>query len=179
MVLTNLAWQSTSRNSLELGSKKLSHGIWIRRAPELHEYRLCKQEQQVLTGCNKVRRGELSVCSEDLKDMLRLLLSYFDEKEDAMICYMEDTCLEREVQMDHLTPTIIVCGKITNLSFWVFPSFFLLYLSILSSFSFSLFCLLYFLFPAHALISILIVKRICFRKSCSSFVLFFLFSFVC
>ncbi|KAJ8354112.1 hypothetical protein SKAU_G00216790 [Synaphobranchus kaupii] len=61
----------------------------------------------------KVMRGELSGCSEDVKEMVLLLLSYFDEKEDAMFCYVEDTCLAGEVQMDqvHLTPIIVVCGR--------------------------------------------------------------------
>ncbi|XP_035982663.1 uncharacterized protein LOC118557208 [Fundulus heteroclitus] len=61
----------------------------------------------------QVMRGELSGCSEDLKDMVLLLLSYFDEKEDAIFCYVEDTCLAGEVHMDRvpLTPTIVVCGR--------------------------------------------------------------------
>ncbi|KAG5263565.1 hypothetical protein AALO_G00266190 [Alosa alosa] len=61
----------------------------------------------------QVMRGEQSGCSEDLKDMMLLLLSYFDEKEDAMFFYVEDTCLAGEVQMDQLplTPTIVVCGR--------------------------------------------------------------------
>ncbi|KAI9541828.1 hypothetical protein NQZ68_026289 [Dissostichus eleginoides] len=48
-----------------------------------------------------------------VKDMVLLLLSYFDEKEDTMFCYVEDTCLAGEVQMDQvqLTPTIVVCGR--------------------------------------------------------------------
>lgn len=68
--------------------------------------------QQAVTKY-QVMRGEVSGCSEDLKDMLLLLLSYF-EKEDAMICYVEDTCLAGEAQMDQvpLTPTIVVCGKL-------------------------------------------------------------------
>eukprot|EP00064_Thunnus_orientalis_P012200 superscaffoldBa00001843_g12234 len=41
-------------------------------------------------------RGELSGCSEDVKEMVLLLLSYFDKKEDAMFCYVEDTCLAGE-----------------------------------------------------------------------------------
>jgi len=30
-----------------------------------------------------------------------------------MLCYVEDTCLAEEVQMDQvrLTPTLVVCGK--------------------------------------------------------------------
>ncbi|KAK1904369.1 hypothetical protein KUDE01_011551 [Dissostichus eleginoides] len=61
----------------------------------------------------KVMRGELSCCSEDVKDMVLLLLTYFDEKEDTMFCYVEYTCLAGKVQMDQvqLTPTIVVCGK--------------------------------------------------------------------
>ncbi|KAG1925847.1 hypothetical protein F2P79_025253 [Pimephales promelas] len=56
----------------------------------------------------RVIRGELSGCSEDVKEMLLLLLSYFNKKEDAMLCYVEDTCLAKEVQMDQvrLTPTL-------------------------------------------------------------------------
>ncbi|XP_046900161.1 uncharacterized protein LOC124483673 [Hypomesus transpacificus] len=61
----------------------------------------------------QVMRGELSGCSEDVKDLVLLLLSYFDEKEDVMFCYVEDTCLVGELQMDQvrLTPTIVVCGR--------------------------------------------------------------------
>ncbi|KAI9520384.1 hypothetical protein NQZ68_018692 [Dissostichus eleginoides] len=51
--------------------------------------------------------------SNNVKHMVLLLLSYFDEKEDTMFCYVEDTCLAGEVQMDQvqLTPTIVVCGR--------------------------------------------------------------------
>ncbi|XP_074525832.1 uncharacterized protein LOC141790094 [Halichoeres trimaculatus] len=61
----------------------------------------------------KVMRGDLSGCSEDIKEMILLLLAYFDEKEDVMFCYVEDTCLAGEVKMDQvpLTPTIVVCGS--------------------------------------------------------------------
>ncbi|KAI9517777.1 hypothetical protein NQZ68_000946 [Dissostichus eleginoides] len=72
----------------------------------------------------KVMRGELSGCSEDVKYMVLLLLSYFDEKEDTMFCYVEDTCLAGEVQMDQvqLTPTIVVCGRSCYSSRWFMPS---------------------------------------------------------
>ncbi|TWW61047.1 hypothetical protein D4764_05G0011370 [Takifugu flavidus] len=45
-------------------------------------------------------------------DMVLLLLAYFNEKEDAIFCYVEDTCLAGEIHMDQvpLTPTMIVCG---------------------------------------------------------------------
>lgn len=82
----------------------------------------------------QVMKGEVSGCSEDLKDMLLLLLSYFDEKEDAMIFYVEDTCLAGEAQKVPLTPTIVVSGKLKNM-YWVFFNspilyFFIQFLSI-------------------------------------------------
>ena len=57
-------------------------------------------------------RGELSGCSEDMKEMVLLLLSFFDDKEDVF-CNVEDTFLAEEMQMDQvrLIPTIVVCGK--------------------------------------------------------------------
>lgn len=72
----------------------------------------CKKFLEHLTKY-KVLRGQLSGCSEDTKDMLLLLLAYFDEKEDAMFIYVDQTCLGEEVQMEQvpLTPTIIVCGQ--------------------------------------------------------------------
>ena len=90
---------------------------------------------------SKVMRGELNGCSEDVKEMLLLLLAYFDEKQDSMLCHVEDTCLAEEVPMDQvpLTPTI-VCGKFTIFILFKFCiySFFLFFLSI--------FCLLNYLF---------------------------------
>lgn len=76
----------------------------------------------------KVMRGELSGCSKNVKEMLLLLLSYFNEKDDAMFCYVEDTCLAGKVEMDqaHLTPTIDVCGK----SIFLFPFLVCLYVSL-------------------------------------------------
>lgn len=58
-------------------------------------------------------RGQHSGCSDDVKEMLMLLLSYFDEKEESMFFHVDDTCLADEVQLEKvpLTPTIIVCGK--------------------------------------------------------------------
>lgn len=62
----------------------------------------------------KVTREGLSGCSEDTEEMVLFLLSSFDEKEDTMFCYVDKTWLAGEVQMDqgHLTPTIVVCGKL-------------------------------------------------------------------
>ncbi|TWW78169.1 uncharacterized protein LOC130533951 [Takifugu flavidus] len=61
----------------------------------------------------QMMRGDQSGCSQDLMDMVLLLLAYFNEKEDAIFCYVEDTCLAGEIHMDQvpLTPTIIVCGS--------------------------------------------------------------------
>lgn len=45
--------------------------------------------------------------------MVLLLLAYFDEKEEIMFHYVEDSCLVEDVEVDKLlaTPCIIVCGK--------------------------------------------------------------------
>lgn len=63
-------------------------------------------------------RGEHTGSSEDVTEMVLLLLAYFDEKEDVIFHYVEDTCLAGEVDMDRvpLTPTIVVCGKLTSLT---------------------------------------------------------------
>lgn len=66
----------------------------------------------------QLMRGEHTVSSEDVTQMVLLLLAYFDEEEDVMFHYVEDTCLAGEVDMDQvpLTPTIVVCGKLTSLT---------------------------------------------------------------
>ncbi|KAM7401412.1 hypothetical protein PAMA_005553 [Pampus argenteus] len=71
-----------------------------------------KRFLQALTKLKMVR-GEAIGCSEDLKEMILLLLSYFDDQETAMFCYVEETCLGQEVDVDQLqlTPTIVVCGQ--------------------------------------------------------------------
>lgn len=75
-----------------------------------------KRLVQAFTKIQLMRR-EHTGPSDDVLEMVLLLLSYFDEKEDVMFTYMEDTCLAEEVQMDQvpLTPTIVVCGKLTML----------------------------------------------------------------
>lgn len=77
----------------------------------------------------KLMRGQQSGCSENVKEMVLLLLSYFDEKEDAMFSYVEDTCLAGEVQVNqvHLTPTIVVRGE---LIFFLSFSYFLFLVSL-------------------------------------------------
>ena len=129
--LTGIGLKETFIRNVDLKGKRLLHYM---NTVAVHKN---KKFLQAVTKL-KVMRGELSGCSEDVKEMVLLLLSYFDEKEDAMFCYVEDTCLAGEVQMDQvqLTPTIVVCGKLTC---FVFNSFSLLYFSSLSSFSFSFF----------------------------------------
>ena len=72
--------------------------------------------KRVLVAVTKLEilRGQLKGCSEDVKDMVLLLLAYFDEKEENLFHYIDETCLAREVQLESLpvTPCIIVCGKL-------------------------------------------------------------------
>ncbi|KAK0152046.1 hypothetical protein N1851_006572 [Merluccius polli] len=104
--LTGLGLKEVFSRNLELKGKRLLNYM---NKVSMHKSR---KFLQAVTKY-QVMRGELSGCSEDLKDMVLLLLSYFDEKEDAMFVYVEDTCLAGEVQMDQLplTPTIVVCGR--------------------------------------------------------------------
>lgn len=73
------------------------------------------KSKRLLQAVTKLKflRGQLEGCSEDVKDMVFLLLSYFDEKEENLFHYVEQTCLAKEVQVESLpvTPSIIVCGK--------------------------------------------------------------------
>lgn len=61
--------------------------------------------------------GEHSGCTQ-VTEMVLLLLAYFEEKEDVMFHYVENTFLAEEVVMDRvpLTPTIVVCGMLTSLT---------------------------------------------------------------
>ncbi len=65
-------------------------------------------------------RGLQSGCSDDVIEMILLLLSYFDEKEESMFFHVEDTCLAEEVQLEQvpLTPIVIVCGKSVSYLFF-------------------------------------------------------------
>ncbi|KAG1925846.1 serine/threonine-protein kinase haspin [Pimephales promelas] len=99
-----LAWQSISKNLPELDLKKLTRNVDLKGKRLLNYFNTVgvnrnKKFLQAVTNL-RVIRGELSGCSEDVKEMLLLLLSYFNKKEDAMLCYVEDTCLAEEVQMD-------------------------------------------------------------------------------
>lgn len=61
----------------------------------------------------QVLREQTNGCSEDLKDLILLLLSYYDEKEKLLLHYVEETSLAKDVELEKLlvTPCIIVCGK--------------------------------------------------------------------
>lgn len=56
-------------------------------------------------------RGQGNGCSEDVKDTILLLLSYFYEKEELLFHYVE--CLTKDVELEDLpvTACIVVCGK--------------------------------------------------------------------
>ncbi|KAK3523344.1 hypothetical protein QTP86_029859 [Hemibagrus guttatus] len=73
----------------------------------------------------QVLRGQRNGCSEDVKYMILLLLSYFDEKEE-LLHYVEETSLAKDVELENLpvTPCIIVCGKYKFSSYTVAPSSF-------------------------------------------------------
>nr|XP_055039672.1 uncharacterized protein LOC129427310 isoform X2 [Misgurnus anguillicaudatus]XP_055039673.1 uncharacterized protein LOC129427310 isoform X2 [Misgurnus anguillicaudatus] len=74
-----------------------------------------ERKKRVLQAAAKleVMRGQIEGCSEDIKDLVLLLLAYFDEKEEMMFHYVEESCLVEDVQLDKLpaTPCIVVCGS--------------------------------------------------------------------
>ncbi|XP_034545095.1 uncharacterized protein LOC117816833 isoform X2 [Notolabrus celidotus] len=104
--LTGVSLKDTFLTSLEKKAKRLLDFLKTTCADK---------SKRVLEAVIKLRmqRGQLKGCSEDVKDMLLLLLSYFDEKEETLFHYVEETCLAKEVQMESLpvTPCIIVCGS--------------------------------------------------------------------
>uniref|UniRef100_A0A096M8X4 Uncharacterized protein n=1 Tax=Poecilia formosa TaxID=48698 RepID=A0A096M8X4_POEFO len=59
-----------------------------------------------------ILRGQVQGCSEELKDLVLLLLSHFNDKEETLFHYVDETCLAGEVKVDNLpvTPCLIVCG---------------------------------------------------------------------
>lgn len=74
-----------------------------------------QKHKQVLDALIKFQteRGQLDGCSEDLIQMVLLLLAHFGEKEENLFHCVEETCLAQEVELEKLpaTPCIIVCGK--------------------------------------------------------------------
>lgn len=104
--LTGKSLNETFLSSLEKKGKRLLNYLKTKCADE---------NRRVFQAATRLalQRGELEGCSEEVKDMVLLLLSYFDEKEENLFHYVEETCLANEIQVQHLpvTPCIIVCGK--------------------------------------------------------------------
>ena len=94
--LTRIGLQETFSRNLDMKGKRLLNYL---NTVAVHKN---KRFLQALTKL-KAMRGELWGLSEDVKGMVRLLWSYFNEKEDAMFCYVEDTCLAKEIQMEKST----------------------------------------------------------------------------
>ncbi|XP_034088406.1 uncharacterized protein LOC117556918 [Gymnodraco acuticeps] len=73
------------------------------------------KNKQVLDALIKFQteRGQSDGCSEDIIQMVCLLLALFGEQKENLFHFVEDTCLAQEVQMEKLpaTPCIIVCGS--------------------------------------------------------------------
>ncbi|KAL1268602.1 hypothetical protein QQF64_033965 [Cirrhinus molitorella] len=53
----------------------------------------------------QVLRGQRNGCSEDVTDMILLLLSYFDEKEELLLHYVEETSLAKDAELENLPVT--------------------------------------------------------------------------
>ena len=107
--LTGIALKETFIQNVDLKGKRLLNymsTVCMSRS---------KKFLQAATRVKILRGAELSGCSEDVKEMVLLLMAYFEEKEEMMISNVEDTCLAGEVHVNELplTPTIIVCGKLT------------------------------------------------------------------
>lgn len=115
--LTGIALQGTFIQNVDLKGKRLLNYMSTVCMSKNKKFLQAAMRVKMLRG------AELSGCSEDVKEMLLLLLAYFGERDEMMLYTVEDTCLAGEVQMDKLplTPTIIVCGKLTFcLSLFVF-----------------------------------------------------------
>lgn len=69
------------------------------------------KSKQVLQAVTKLKilRGQLIRCSEDIINVVLLLLAYFDEKEEILFHYVDETC-SRQVQVETLpvTPCIVI-----------------------------------------------------------------------
>lgn len=107
--LTGIALKETFLKNVDLKGKRLLNFMSTVCMSKNKKFLLAATKVKMLRG------AELSGCSEDVKEMVLLLMAYFDEREEMMLSNVEDTCLAREVQTDKLplTPTIIVCGKLT------------------------------------------------------------------
>ncbi|XP_047441566.1 uncharacterized protein LOC125008395 [Mugil cephalus] len=106
MELTGIDLKETFTRNLDLKGKRL------------HDYltTVCvNKSKKFLQNYARLQRmrGPQSGCSDDVIEMVLLLLSYFDEKEEFMFFHVEDMCLAEEVQLEQvpLTPAVIVCGQ--------------------------------------------------------------------
>ena len=74
-----------------------------------------QKHKQVLDSLLKLQteRSQSSGCSEELTEMVLLLLAHFGEKEEHLFHYVEKTSRAEEDQMEKVpaTPCLIVCGK--------------------------------------------------------------------
>ncbi|XP_059187454.1 uncharacterized protein LOC131970167 [Centropristis striata] len=73
-----------------------------------------EKSKRILQAVTKldILRGQLEGCSEDVKDMVLLLLPYFDDKEENLFHYVDQTCVAKDVPVERLpvNPCIVVCG---------------------------------------------------------------------
>lgn len=104
--LTGICLKETFTHNLDLKGKRLHDymsTVWVHKN---------KKFLQTYARLQRMR-GPQSGCSDDVIEMLLLLLSYFDEKEESMFFHIEDACLAEEVELEKvpLTPTVVVCGK--------------------------------------------------------------------
>ncbi|XP_047447616.1 uncharacterized protein LOC125012055 [Mugil cephalus] len=123
MELTGIDLKETFTRNLDLKGKRL------------HDYltTVCvNKSKKFLQNYARLQRmrGPQSGCSDDVIEMVLLLLSYFDEKEEFMFFHVEDTCLAEEVQLEQvpLTPAVIVCGKSVFISIFLLLLLFALFI---------------------------------------------------
>lgn len=73
------------------------------------------KHKQILDALLKLQteRGQSTGCSEEVIQMVLLLLAHFDEKEEHLFHFVEKTSLAEEIQMENVPPTpcLIVCGE--------------------------------------------------------------------
>ncbi len=74
-----------------------------------------EKSKRILQAVTKldILRGQLEGCSEDVKDMVLLLLPYFDDKEENLFHYVDQTCVAKDVPVERLpvNPCVVVCGE--------------------------------------------------------------------
>ncbi|CAL9706625.1 unnamed protein product [Knipowitschia caucasica] len=98
--LTGLDLQETFTRNLDLKGKRLLNYMTC----------LCEKKGQIPP---RICKASEAARTTDVKEMILLLLNYFDEKEESMFNYVDDTCLAEEVQLEQLplTPAVVVCGQ--------------------------------------------------------------------